>query len=417
MSHRRSATGPVTVRKGGPGLVVVGASLAGLRAAEAGRRAGFAGRITLVGDEPHLPYDRPPLSKACLETDDAPDVTYEPARHFAEWGIDLRLGVRATAVDPEARLIAVGDTELAYDSLVIATGSRARTLQDTEGLAGVHVLRTLDDARTVRKALDDGARVVVVGAGFIGSEVASSARKRGLPVTVLEGAAVPLVRALGPAMGAAVSALHAANGTDLRCGVGVSSVTRKADGLQVCATDGSAHEADLVVVGIGADPATGWLEDSGLTLDDGVVCDAALSAGAPGVHAAGDVARWHNYDFDRQMRLEHWTSAAEQGAQAAVNAVTGSAREYRTIPYFWSDWYGTRIQFTGVADTDDVEVVTGSADEDRFVALYRAGDRLVGALCVGYPAHIMKYRRLISAGGTWADGLAFAESRRAGDTK
>lgn len=402
----------MTVLSDGRRLVVVGASLAGLRAVEAARRAGFDGTITLVGDEPHLPYDRPPLSKACLEADDALEVTYQPASHFADLGVDLRLGVRATAVDTAARLVAVGDSELAYDSLVIATGSTARTLPDTEGLAGVHVLRTLDDARTVRKALDRSARVVVVGAGFIGAEVASGARKRGLSVTVLEGAAVPLVRALGPDMGAAVSGLHDANGTELRCGVGVSGVARTQDGLRVCTTDGATYDADLVVVGIGADPATRWLEGSGLPVDDGIVCDAALGAGLPGVYAAGDVARWHNPEFDRQMRLEHWTSAAEQGALAAFNAVTGSTREYRTVPYFWSDWYGTRIQFAGVPAADDVEVVTGSANSGRFVALYRAGDRLVGALCVGYPAHIMKYRRLIAAGGTWHDGLAFAAARQ-----
>ncbi|MEU4418929.1 NAD(P)/FAD-dependent oxidoreductase, partial [Nocardia salmonicida] len=256
------------------------------------------------------------------------------------------------------------------------------------------------------------SRVVVVGAGFIGSEVASSARKRGLPVTMLEAADVPLVRALGPEMGTAVSGLHAENGTDLICGVGVQTIAESPTGLRVEATDGSTYDADLVVVGIGADPATDWLEGSGLRLQDGVGCDATLSGGFPGVYAAGDVARWFNRDFDVEMRLEHWTSAAEQGATAARNAVTGAGEEYRTVPYFWSDWYDTRIQFVGIPTADDVTVVTGDPQECRFVALYRRGDRLAGALCVGYPAHTMKYRRMIRAAASWADGLAFAASRR-----
>jgi NADPH-dependent 2,4-dienoyl-CoA reductase/sulfur reductase-like enzyme len=242
--------------------------------------------------------------------------------------------------------------------------------------------------------------------------VASSARKRGVSVTVLEAAEVPLVRALGPAMGTAVSALHTANGTDLRCGVGVQGIAEGPMGLRVEATDGSSYDADLVVVGIGADPATDWLAESGLKVQDGVVCDATLNAGFPGVYAAGDVARWFIPEFDVEMRLEHWTSAAEQGAVAARNAVTGTGEEYRTVPYFWSDWYDTRIQFVGVPVADEVSVVTGDPDEGRFVALYRSGSRLAGALCVGFPSHTMKYRRMIGAAASWEDGLAFAASRR-----
>ncbi len=401
----------MTTSSTGRRLVVVGGSLAGLRAAEAARRAGFDGTITLVGGESHLPYDRPPLSKAYLEGESVPDVAYQPAGYFDDLRIDLRLGTPAAALDPVGRTIAVGDSEIRYDALVIATGSSSRRLPAAEGVAGVHALRTVDDARAIRTALDEGARVVVVGAGFIGSEVASSARKRGLPVTLLEAAPVPLVRAVGPKMGAAVSALHAMHGTDLRCGVGLSAVEPTETGLRVDATDGSTYDADLVVVGIGADPATGWLEGSGLELEDGVVCSATLSTGVPGVFAAGDVARWHNHDFERQMRLEHWTSAAEQGTIAALNAVDGGVRQYRTVPYFWSDWYATRIQFVGVPDADDVEVVAGEIEDGRFVALYRTGDKLTGALCVGYPSHTMKYRRLIGASASWGDGLAFASSR------
>jgi len=393
-------------------LVVVGGSLAGLRACEAARHAGFDGAIVLVGAEAHLPYDRPPLSKAYLADDLVPEVAYQPASHFADLRIDLRLGTAATGLDPVARVLAVDGDEIPYDALVIATGSTARTLPGTEDLSGrVQALRTIDDARAARQALEEGARVVVVGAGFIGSEVAASARARGLQVTMLEAAGAPLARAFGPAMGAAVSSLHGRNGTDLRCGVGINGVAATETGLCVVGTDGSSYDADLVVVGIGAEPQTGWLEGSGLKLDDGVVCDATLSAGYAGVYAAGDVARWVNRDFDVEMRLENWTSAAEQGAVAARNAVAGPTQDYRTVPYFWSDWYGTRIQFVGVPAADDIEVVTGDPQEARFVALYRSGTRLVGALCVGYPAHTMKYRRLIGAGASWEESLAFAKSR------
>lgn len=401
----------MTTPSSGRRLVVVGASLAGLRAVESARRAGFDGTVTLVGGETHLPYDRPPLSKAYLDADPVPGLAYHPARHFEELGVDLRLGARASTLDTAGRAVVVGESEIPFDALVIATGSTSRRLPAAEGLSGVHVLRTVDDAHCVRAAMDAGARVVVVGAGFIGSEVASSARKRGLSVTLLEAAPVPLVRALGPTMGAAVSALHARHGTDLRCGVNLSGIEQTDAGLRLATTDGESYEADLVVVGIGADPATDWLEGSGLKLDDGVVCDAALHAGVPGIYAAGDVARWHNHDFGREMRLEHWTSAAEQGATAALNAVDGGSREYRTVPYFWSDWYGTRIQFVGVPDADDIEVVTGEPDDGAFVALYRTGDRVTGALCVDYPSHTMKYRRMIAAGASWGEGLAFASTR------
>jgi NADPH-dependent 2,4-dienoyl-CoA reductase/sulfur reductase-like enzyme len=392
-------------------LVIVGASLAGLRSAEAARRAGFAGDVILIGEEPHLPYDRPPLSKAYLDSPDVPSVTYRALDELVELGVDLRLGAAATALDVAAREVTVGDGTVPYDALVIATGSSARTLPGCDGLAGVHTLRTVDDAAAVRGALDAGARTVVIGAGFIGSEVASGARKRGLPVTVLEGAEVPLVRAVGTEMGVAVSSLHARNGTDLRCGVSVSGISRTDDGLRVDTADGTSYPADLVVVGVGASATTAWLEGSGLKVEDGIVCDDALWTGVPGVYAAGDVARWTNPLFGRSMRLEHWTSAAEQGAIAALNAIGHPRATYSTVPYFWSDWYDTRIQFVGVPDTDEIRVVEGSSDEARFVALYRSGNRLAGALCVGYPARTMKLKRLIAGAASWADALDFVGVR------
>ncbi|MEV0627804.1 NAD(P)/FAD-dependent oxidoreductase [Nonomuraea wenchangensis] len=394
-------------------LVVVGASLAGLRAVEAARKSGFDGSVVLIGAEPHLPYDRPPLSKAFLDGAGLPAFRTEEVLRD-ELGVRLALGAPATALDTAARIVTAGEREFGYDALVIATGAAARTLPGAGGLTGVHTLRTRDDALAVRSALDDGARTVVVGAGFIGSEVASAARKRGLDVTIVEALPTPLVRAVGETMGRACGALHARNGTDLRCGTGVAAVEGDGRVERVRLTDGTVLPADLVVAGIGAVPSTGWLAGAGLSLDDGVVCDETLFTGAPGVYAAGDVARWHNPAFGRHMRLEHWTSAAEQGATAARNALDpANAKSYSTVPYFWSDWYDSRIQFVGVPATEEVRVVDGDPGGDRFVALYREGDRLAGALTLNGQTQIMKYRALIMRGASWADGLEFAGRRRA----
>lgn len=401
-------------------LVVVGGSLAGLRAAEAARKAGFEGTITLIGAERHLPYDRPPLSKEFLDATD-PDVPasvpfFRSDDVFAdELRVELVLGAPATGLDVERKTVVVGDRQIGYDALVIATGSRLRTLAGSEHLGGVHGLRTLDDALAIRAALDAGARVVVIGAGFIGSEVAASARKRGLSVTVVEALPTPLVRATGTDMGAAIASLHQRNGTTLLCGTGVQAVEGDGHVQRVVLTDGTAIDADLVVVGIGVSPCTDWLEGSGLTLGNGVVCDETLWTGVPGIYAAGDVANWMNPMFGVRQRMENWTAAAEQGAAAARNAIDPeNAKPYETVPYFWSDWYGARIQFVGVPECDEVLLVDGDVvDDDRWTALYRQGERLIGALTVNGQAVIMKYRRMIAQRASWDEALEFAEKRRA----
>lgn len=406
-------------------LVVVGGSLAGLRAVEAARKAGFEGSITLIGAERHLPYDRPPLSKDFLDaTEPGVELSIPYFRGdevFAEeLQVELLLGAPATSLDAERRIVHVGDREVGYDALVIATGSKLRTLPDTEQLDGVHGLRTLDDSLAIRAALDAGARTVVIGAGFIGSEVAASAQKRGVHVTVVEALPTPLVRATGTDMGAAIASLHERNGTTLLCGTGVKAIEGKeGEGRvqRVVLSDGTILEADLVVVGIGVSPNTDWLEGSGLVLDNGVVCDETLWTGVPGVYAAGDVANWMNPMFGVRQRMENWTAAAEQGAAAARNALDpDNAKPYATVPYFWSDWYGSRIQFVGVPECDEVLLVDGQVDGDgevRWTALYRQGDRLVGALTINGQTVIMKYRRMIAQKASWSEALEFAEKRRA----
>lgn len=394
-------------------LVVVGASLAGLRAVEGARKAGFDGAITLVGAEPHLPYDRPPLSKAFLNGDIAAP-TFRPVEVLTEeLGAELRLGVPATGLDTTRRVVEVDGQDIGYDGLVLATGAHARQLPALSGLDGVHTLRTLDDALAVRAALSENPRVVVIGAGFIGSEIASAARKRGLSTVVLEALPTPLVRAIGEELGAACSALHVEHGTDLRCGarvVGLEGTTRVE---AVVLDDGSVLPADLVVVGAGATPATEWLAGSGVETDDGILCDETLATSAPDVYAAGDVARWHNPLFERRMRLEHWTSAAEQGSVAgAAAAVPGAAKPYSTVPYFWSDWYGHRIQFVGVPSADETRTVLEDPGAGRFVSLYRQGDRLAGVLSLNGQREIMKFRALVARRASWGEALEFAEQRR-----
>ena len=391
-------------------IVVVGASLAGLRAAEALRRGGFTGRLTLVGGEDHLPYDRPPLSKQLLAGEwDVDRVWLRKPDDYEPLGLDLRLGQQATDLDVEGREVLLhGGERLPYDGVVLATGAAPRQLPGSPQLDGVVELRTLDDALALRAAFEQQPRLVVVGAGFIGAEVAATARQRGLDVTVLEALPVPLARGLGDRMGAACSALHVDHGVDVRCGTGVAGFEGDGRVSGVRLTDGSVVPADVVVVGIGVSPATGWLESSGLELNDGVVCDERCRA-APGVYAAGDVARWTNPLFDETMRLEHWTNAAEQGQAAAENLLAGEGggTPFAPVPYFWSDQYDVKIQFVGRARPgDDVEVVDGSLEAHRFVALYGRAGRLVGCLGFSRPRLVMAYRRLLAEGASWDEALA-----------
>ena len=392
-------------------ITIVGASLAGLRAAESLRRQEFDGQIVLIGDEPHAPYDRPPLSKQYLAGSwNEERLALTKPEKLAEFELDFRLGVRATAFDLASRRLTLdGADDIEVDGLLIATGARCRTLPGTDNLDGVFVLRGLDDATALRAALDAGpSRVVVVGAGFIGAEVAATARQREIEVSLIEALPQPLGRVLGDEMGAVCADVHREYGVDLRTGVGVEAIEGDGCVERVRLSDGSIIEADVVVVGIGVIPNTEWLEGSGLTIDNGVVCDATCLA-APGVTAAGDVARWPNQRFDEVMRVEHWDNAVEQGGHAARRLLQSDdeAEPFTPVPWFWSDQYDRKIQLAGrIRPDDDMSIVTGSVEERRFAALYGRAGKLVGVLGFNRPRHVMQYKTLIQEGASYADALA-----------
>ncbi len=395
-------------------IAVVGASLAGLRAVETLRRKGYDGTITLIGAESHLPYDRPPLSKELLTG--SWDVDRLPLRRedYADLELDLRLGRRAVALDVAEQRLQLDDAaSVAYDGLIIATGSAPRELPGTPPLEGIHLLRTLDDALAIRAVLTSGPRVAIVGAGFIGAEVASSCRARGLEVTLIEALEVPLLRGLGAEMGAVCAEMHRDEGVDLRCGVGVEGFAGSGRVESLRLSDGSEVRADLVVVGIGVAPVTDWLVSSGLELADGVVCDATCATRAPGVVAAGDVARWYNPLFEEQMRAEHWTNAVEQGVAAAETLLAGpaAAEPFAPVPFVWSDQYGIKIQVAGQIRADDkIELIAGSVHERKFTVLYGRAGRLSGVLAFNRPRDVIAYRRMLADRPSWNDALAQAAS-------
>ena len=418
-------------------VTIVGASLAGMRAAESLRREGFDGTVTVVGDETDAPYDRPPLSKQVLAGEWEPErIALYDTDALDDLRLTWRLATRAVGFDAASRTVTLeGGERLTADGVVIATGARTRTLPGTGDLAGVYTLRTLADSLAIRAEFEaTPGRVVVVGAGFIGAEVAATARGRGLDVTMVEMAATPLERVLGAEMGGVCADVHRDHGVDLRLGVGVESVVgspearggadpvtgdraeasaaRPARVRQVVLTDGSRLDADVVVVGVGVIPNTEWLEGSGLEIDNGVVCDDTCLA-APGVVAAGDVARWPNRLFGQSMRVEHWDNAIDQGMAAARRLLAGDdAEPFAPVPWFWSDQYDRKIQLAGRSGSDDeVVIVTGSLEERRFAAIYGRAGRIVAVLGFNRPRHVMQYRRLIARSASWDEALEFARSQ------
>ena len=367
-------------------VVVVGGSLAGIRSAEALRRRGFEGRLVLVGDEPERPYDRPPLSKEFLKGERELDkIQLTKPENFDALDLDLRLGKAATALEPGDKTVVLEDGErIAYDGLVIATGASARPLPGAPDLAGIHTLRTLGDSLAIREAMEKGPRVAVVGAGFIGAEVAATCRQRGLEVTMIEAMDSPMARVLNPRVGEVCAQAHRDEGVDVRLGVGVDALEGSDRVERVRLADGSVVDADLVVVGIGAFPNTAWLESSGLELQDGVVCDATCATKADGVVAAGDVARWYHEGYGESVRIEHWTNAVEQADAVAARLLEGAdVPAFAPVPFVWSDQFALKIQAAGtIRPDDDLFVAHGSLEERQFVALFGRGGKLTGALAM-----------------------------------
>ena len=397
-------------------IVIVGGSLAAVRAAETLRNGGFDGAITLIGAEAHMPYDRPPLSKNYLAGDwEADRIALRKPEDLDALNVSWLLGEPATALNTTANTVTRANGDVVhYDGLIIATGGLVRRLPNQPAIAGVHVLRTLDDAAALRAELAEGTRVVVIGAGFIGLEAAATATKRGAVVTVLEGLEAPLIRALGAEMGSAIGAVHARNGVTIRCGVQVASINGDTHVTGVSLVGGDTVEADVVLVGIGVAPATQWCETSGLAIRDGIVCDANLNAGPPNVFVAGDVARWPNplfADIEPDMRVEHWTNAAEQGAHAAKNLLAtlrnAPLEPYGAVPFFWSDQFDARVQFLGRATAQaTVDVVAGNPADGKWCAIYCENDRLTGVLGVSQPKLVMPSRALLSTHTSRTDALA-----------
>lgn len=411
-------------------VVVVGASLAGLRACEALRNNGYTGAITLIGAERHRPYDRPPLSKKLLLGDWEPErIQLRSNDALDALNLTLQLGVAATSLSVVNRTITLnlpgsggevtGDLRVVpFDGLIIATGGTPRRLPRQPDLTGLHRLRTIDDAIALRQELQPGNRVVVIGAGFIGLEVAATASQRGCDVEILEGLDAPLIRVVGGDIGRVIARVHERHGVRIRCGVEV----RRIIGVDVVSGvelgDGTVVAADVVVVGIGVEPVTKWLESSGLSLHNGVMCDASLNVGVDGIYAAGDVVRWPNALFtpdEPTMRIEHWTNAAEQGAHAASNLLATSrgekAEPYMSVPFFWSDQFEERIQFLGRATLEDeMKIVVGNEESGKLVALYHRNDRLRGVFGISMPKAVMSCRTLLAGRASLSEAVALINS-------
>jgi NADPH-dependent 2,4-dienoyl-CoA reductase/sulfur reductase-like enzyme len=363
-------------------VLVVGASAAGLGTVEALRRKGYEGRVTVLGAEAHLPYDRPPLSKQVLGGAWTPEqAQLRTPEALSALDTEFVLGDPAVRLDARARTVhTAAGRALTADAVVLATGLRPRVLPGQDGLAGVHVLRTLDDALGLRADLAPGKRVVVVGDGVLGAEIAATVCGAGVPVTLAGPQPAPLAYQFGSLAAGLLADLHTARGVELRLGSAVTSLTAE-DGrvTGVRLATGEVLPADVVVVAFGAAPATEWLAGSGVLCDNGVVCDSRCRA-ADGIYAAGDVARWHHEGLDALLRLENRTNATEQAVAVAGN-ILGEDRPYTPVPYFWTNQFDARIHVHGTLSADaEVSIVEGDPREGRFVAQYRRGGDVTGVL-------------------------------------
>ncbi len=390
-------------------IAVVGASLAGLRTAEALRREGFIGRLTVIGAEDEPPYDRPPLSKQFL-VDDWDDEKLALSRGGAlPLDADWKLGQTALSLDASSLILTLANGEVVpeADAIVLATGARARQLPFGRELEGVLELRQLEEARLLRAALGSSKRIVVVGAGFIGMEVAASCRTKGLEVVVVDPLPAPLIRGLGAVLGERVATRHRDEGVVFHLGVGVEAFEGRSRVTGVRLSNGLTLPADLVVVGVGAAPATEWLEGAGLEIDNGVCCDATGFTGREGVFALGDCARWHNSHYPERPRFEHWTSAVEQSEVVAKRIIHGEVEDFAPIPYVWTDQFDLRIAIAGeIREGDQMQVCHGKLDEDRFLALFGRDGRLVAAVGFRRPRQLNACRKKIAERVSFVDAIA-----------
>lgn len=386
-------------------FVLIGGGHASATAARTLRRLGFDGKIILVGDEKHAPYQRPPLSKEHLAGEpDMDDIWSVSAEWCAEHDVDLRTGVRATAIEVETRAVSLDDgTVLPADAVLIATGVRPRTLPGVVS-SRVCYLKSLEDAARIRAALVPGARVAIVGAGFIGLEVAAAARAHGAQVTMFEAAAIPLAHILGDEIGSVIAALHRDRGVTLRTGVTVSSIEDTDTGARVIASDGSMFDADIVVVGIGTVPNDEIARASEITVGNGIRIDQYCRTSAPGVFAAGDVANHYHAGVGGRVRVEHFDNAARQAMVAARNMM-GERAEYRDVHWFWSDQYEHNFQFVGHAAVWDRVVIRGSVEERDFAAFYIKDDAVVAAFGMDRGGDVMVARTLVAEKRTLDDSI------------
>jgi NADPH-dependent 2,4-dienoyl-CoA reductase/sulfur reductase-like enzyme len=380
-------------------IVIVGASAAGVRAGQTLRREGFSGRLTIVGEERHLPYRRPPLSKQLLLGEITQAEAFLPVEE--EIRADWKLGCPTVGLDITRREVTLVDGEqIPFDGLVIATGAVPKRPPSLPELDGIHTLRTLDDCLALRQALMHGRpRVGVIGAGFIGCEIASSCRALGLEVVLVDRLPQPL-SAIGVTVGHTCAVMQRDHGVDLRLSSGVQSFEGSRRIERVNLTGGSSEEIDVAVIAVGVRPATDWLQDSLVPIKDGVVCDRTLQVhGLPGVVAAGDIARWPHPVFDgRYVRVEHWTNALEQGAAAAHTLLSSGtdAADFRALPSFWSEQFGVGIQSIGLPHLGSrLEVTEGSLAARRFVALFAEEDLVVGAVAFDMPRELAAVRSLV----------------------
>ena len=387
------------------GIVIVGGGLAAARTAEQLRKSGYQGPVAIVSAEKHLPYDRPPLSKDVLHDTGKGlhDVLLRPAEFYDDNDIALVLGTAAQSLDTAARTVTLTDDRvLDYDELVIATGLEPKRIPSLD-LAGVRVLRSFDEALALREHAASARRAVIVGAGFIGCEVAASLRTLGVEVALVEPQPTPLAAVLGERIGELVARVHRAEGVDVRTGVGVAAVRGDSEVSAVELTDGTVLDADLVVVGIGSRPATDWLVGSGVALDNGVLCDEVGRTSEPHVWALGDVASWRDAR-GHQIRVEHWSNVADQARVMVPSMLGQEPPEVVAVPYFWSDQYDVKIQCLGEPSPDDIVHVTED-DGRKFLAYYERDGVLVAVVGGGMPGKVMKARAKIAAGAPIAEVL------------